>query len=440
MAVKPEAGQVIHETKTTRIENADEKAPGGGRKHPPMWDFIETLTAEQWNSKEYEIILYRGKKFDRGAYCAKYYELIDPERIKKDFGGGFFNLMMKVPPGKQLRYNEDLEIAGAPREDAQISTTPVAGDALSQMVAMFREEIRSLREELRTSRGGDLGLEAVKQALALNGQVFNSAANAATNTLTHLANGGAAPVTPNPLSDPVALMNFVVQIKNMFAPTPTNSLKDTLETLQMFKSAGLMGNAGGSEKLTDKLVMAVVQQLPTLAQYASGMMDSMARSEQAKAQALALQRGQTITVQPVQQPPAPPPQNVLQMPTPAVAPPGEPTPEQKMQMEAVFQLIENRIVALINNQQLTPEQAAEATLKFIDEVDPVEAHADKQNLIDALLKYGQMGVDHLFTSRPILTAVPKGERLEAFKRAFLDMGVRVSAPENMQPNPSTPVA
>src|SRR5271157_1042877 len=92
-----------------------------------MWDFIESLTPDQWNTKDYEIILYRGTKYDRGAYCCKYFELIDHERIKNDFGGGKYNILMKVPLGKQLRYNEDLEIAGVPKESAQIAITwPIA--------------------------------------------------------------------------------------------------------------------------------------------------------------------------------------------------------------------------------------------------------------------------------------------------------------------------
>ena len=446
MVVRPAQGEVLRETKTTTIEPAEEQR-AGGRKHPPMWEWIETLTAEQWNTKEYEFIVYRGSKFDRGAYCCKYYELIDAERIKKDFGGGKYNILMKVPPGKQLRYNEDLEIAGSPKEDAQIAA-PAANDAMGQIIVMFREELRSLREELKAARGGDFAVKAAKQATTLSGEVFKSSLVAAQSTLSSIANGGAGHAT-NPMNDPMRMMEFLAQVKTLFAPSSTNSLQETLATLKLFKESGLMGPAGGGgEKLTDKLVMGLVNSLPTLTQHFSSIMDGYSRAEQAKATAAAIARGVAppITVQPIQQPaPQPQPPNVITMPAPQQEPAptaadGQPTADQVAQAENMMRYIETKIVEILSNQALTPEEAAAQALTFIDVTDPVSQHPNGRNLIDEIVQHGKAGLDWVFNSRTILQEIPKDERLEAFKKAFLDGARPVAVPENLKPNPNTPPA
>jgi len=444
MGVKPLEGQVIRETKTTSIEPAEERS---GRKHPPMWDFIESLTPEQWNTKEYEIILYRGTNTSRGEYCAKYFEPVDHERIKKDFGGGPYNLLMKVPPGRQLRYNMDITIAGPPKENAQIAT-PAANDAMGQIIVMFREELRSLREELKAARGGDFAMKAAEQATTLSGQVFSSSLAAAQSTLSRISNGG-TDHAPNPMSDPMQMMQFLAQVKTLFAPSSTNSLQETLATLKLFKESGLIGPAGGGggEKLTDKLVMGLVNQLPTLTQHFSGIMDGYRRAEEAKLNAAAIARGMQppINVTPVHQPAAPQPPNVITMPSPqpeATAPPanGQPSPDQLAQAEQMMQYIEQKIVEILSNQTLTPEEAAAQALTFIDVTDPVSQHPNGRNLIDEILQHGKMGLDYIFSSREILKRVPQDGRLEAFKQAFLDGARPVTAPADLKPDPNTPPA
>jgi hypothetical protein len=445
MAVRPAEGQVIRETKTTTIEPAEEQR--SGKKHPPMWDFIESLTPDQWNSKDYEIILYRGTKFDRGEYCAKYFEAIDFDRIKNDFGGGKYNILMKVPPGKQLRYNEDCSIAGLPKENPQTAHA-MPTDATSQLLFMFREELKSLREELRASRGGDLGLEAVKQALQLNGTVFSSAATAATGTLERLANGSSGSHAAGPMDD-IMKQFMAAAIAKMLNPA------DPIENFTKMASAmGALGfkmnpmGSGGGEKLTDKLVMGLVNQLPTLTQHFGSIMDGYRRAEEAKAAAAAYARGvqPPINVQPIQQPPAPAAlNNVIAMPAPqpeAAAPPanGQPSPDQLAQAEQMMQYIEQKIVEILSNQALTPEEAAAQALTFIDVTDPVSQHPNGRNLIDEILQHGKMGLDYIFSNREILKRVPKDDRLEAFKNAFLEGARPVTGPADLKPDPNTPPA
>jgi hypothetical protein len=115
---------------------------------------------------------------------------------------------------------------------------------------------------------------------------------------------------------------------------------------------------------------------------------------------------------------------------------GTASAEQLAQAEQMLQYIEQKIVELLANEQNTPEQAAISALTFIDVTDPVKAHPDGKNLIDQVLQYGEMGLRHIFSTRPILQQVQPGERLEGFMKAFLENGRRVSAPENLKPDPT----
>lgn len=443
MAVRPAAGEVVRETKTITIEPADKANGKTQPQHPPMWDFIESLTPEQWASREYEITLYRGTKNGDKVWCGKYYEPLDPERIKKEFGGGSFNLWVKVPPGRQLRYNQDIQIAGAPKEEPISMPSPT--DPMGQMMLMMRDELRALREEMRQGRGGDLQLEAIKQALSLNGQVFSNAATAATGTLQRLAGGDPTAHAPSPME---AMMTQFMTAAIAKMLNPADPIENFAKMAQAMAGIGFKigGNAGG-EKLLDKLAVGLVNQLPVLSQHVAGIMDGYRRAEEAKAATAAIARGiqPPITVQPIPQPaaPAPPPTNVIAMPAPAAETQpanGELTPDQKVQMEQLVNYIEQKVVEIFMDESLTPEQAAIQALTFIDVTDPVKAHPDGRNMIDELLKHGELGLNWIFANRPILKQVPQGERLEAFKRAFLENGRRVPAPENLQPNPDTPPA
>jgi hypothetical protein len=442
MAVRPVQGEILRETKITTIEPAEEKSNGKRQQHPPMWDFIDSLTPEQWASKEYEITLYRGTKNGDKVWCGKFYEPIDPERIKRDFGGGSYNLWMKVPPARQLRYNEDIQIAGSPKEDSV--SMPLPTDPMGQMMAMMRDELKALREELRTSRGGDLGLEAVKQALALNGTVFSSAATAATGTLQRLAGGDTAAVhPPNPMDDLMRQFMTAAIAKMM---NPADPIENFAKMAQAMAGIGFkMGGNAGGEKLVDKLALGLVNQLPVLTQHVAGIMDGYRRAEEAKLNTVALTRGvpPPINVAPVQQRPTQQPGNVITLPTPQPETQpanGQPTQEQLMQAEQMMQYIEQKIAEILSNQALTPQEAAVQALTFIDVTDPVGKHPNGRNLIDEILQHGKTGLDWIFSNRPILQEIPKDDRLEAFKLAFIENGRPVPVPENMQPNPSTPPA
>jgi hypothetical protein len=424
MAVKPVAGEVLVEERRTRVETPAAEDRTNGRKHPPMWDFIESLPLNDWNSKEYEMTLYRGTKVNRGAWCGKFYEPMTPDKIQSKFGGGSYVIYMKVPPGNQLRYYEEIEIVGAAKNDVDVSTLgPTASDATSQLIALFREEMRAMREEMRAARGGDLGIEAVKQAMSLNGQVFSSAVPAVTAAINGGAHGSG---------------NGMDEITKQFLQAAIAKMMNPSDPIEAFaKMAGAMGNlgfkmGGGPQvNLATELARGLMNALPQLAGHVGGIMDQYRRAEEAKMNTAALMRGAApITVHAAQPSPSPAPQtNVLEMPPPA-APAGI-TPEQQMNAEQVFQYVETKVVELLMNLDLTAEEAANDAITFIDVTD--------KNLIDELLRHGEGGLRWAFNNREILKRVPPGPRLDAFISEFVKNARKVPMPIPPVP-PNVPVA
>lgn len=108
------------------------------------------------------------------------------------------------------------------------------------------------------------------------------------------------------------------------------------------------------------------------------------------------------------------------------------SPEQQQAAEQLFQYVEAKVVELLLNLDLTPEEAANDALTFIDVTD--------KNLVDELLRHGEPGLRWAFGSRPTLMKVPPGPRLDAFIAEFVKNGRKVAVPIPLQPNPNIPVA
>lgn len=430
MAVKPATGEVLVEEKRTRVETPATEERTGGRKHPPMWDFIDTLTPDSWNTKDYEMTLYRGSKSNRGAWCGKFYEPMTPDKIQAKFGGGSYVIYMKVPPGNQLRYYEEIEIVGPVKNnfDASVST-PASSDATSQLIALFREEMRAMREEMRAARGGDLGIEAVKQAMSLNGQVFSSAVPAVTAAINGGANGGHA---PSPM-DELTRRFLDAAISKML--NPADPIENFAKMAQAMGSLGYkMGGANPNGGLAAELARGLMGALPQLAAHVGGIMDQYRRAEEAKMQQVAMMKGLPAPINMAPNPPAAPATNVIEMP-PAANPSGDApvmTQEQSMNAEQLFQYVETKVVELLLNTDLTPEEAANDALTFIDVTD--------KNLVDELLRHGEAGLRWAFANRAILKQVPQGPRLESFISEFVRNARKVSMPVPPVPNPNIPPA
>jgi hypothetical protein len=440
MAVRPAAGEVLEQTTRTRLltkEEHNDKEP-----RPELWEFVDSLTPTTPSDPDYEFTLYRGRKVQKSeekSWIGKFYEPMTPSRIQAMFGGGEYNVWLKVRVGNgkalTLRWNEDLKIEGLPKTPAEVSAAPAAGDATSQIIAMFREEMRSLRDELKVMRGGDAGVRAVEQAVTLSGQVFGSAATAAVGTLQNIASRGADGHQTNPME---GLMTQFMTAAIAKMLNPADPIENFSKMVAAMSGLGMkVGGGGGEGKLIDKLAIGLVDKLPALAQYGAQIMAQYRAAEEAKVHQAAIIRGVPPPV-PAQIPP--PPSNVVVMPSPE-APPAPMNQEQQMQQaEQMLQYIERKLVELLADESISPEQAAGDALTFIDVTDPVNAHPDKKNLVDQVIAHGEAGLRWVFTNRPILQQVPQGPRLDAFIKTFVEEGNRPPTMAVQKPNPQAPPA
>jgi hypothetical protein len=440
MAVKPAAGETLVEERRTRLESATNSKDTSRDSLLPIWDFVESMDAGYLNRCEFTI--YRGRaaqKAEDKTWIGKFYEKISPDIIQQRWGGGEYNVWMKVPIGDsdklQLKYNVDLKIEGSPKAfSGQRDASPIpANSEIAQVLAMMREDRQMFMAAIERLSGAGSSQEAVRQALALNGQVFSSAMPAVVKTLegvngTH-SNGGSSGM------DDLTKTFLQAAISKMLNPADPieafSKMAGAMSTLG-FKMGG--GNPNGG--IAVELARGLVNALPQLAGHVGGIMDQYRRAEEAKLKTAALIRGQSITVEANHNPTpaAPAHTNVLEMPA---APAAENsatsiTPEQAMRAEEIFQLVESKVVELLLNLDLTPEEAANDALTFIDVMD--------RNLADELLKHGEPGLRWAFGNRATLRQVPQGPRLDAFIAEFVKNGRKVAVPIPLAPDPNIPPA
>jgi hypothetical protein len=438
-AVKPAPGETVETTTRTRVVPTGNDETGGRERLPELWEMVETLPATTTSENpDYEFTLYRGPKEEKDReWIGKFYERLTRDRIQSMCGGGVFNVWLKLRVGNgralTLKYNENVKIYGAPKDSGELpSTRTPNGDASTLHLA-----INALIDELRAARGGNVQSESIKNAMALQGDVFRSGVDVVRSTLATASPQPAA----NPMSSPAAALEFLRAAKDLFGTPATNSLQDTLNTLKLFKESGLIGGPGGGEgKLLDRLALSLVDRLPELAQYGAQIMAQYRAAEEAKVQQAALIRGVNPpppAAIPVNATPAAP-SNVVVMPSPDQA--ATPALEQQMEVEQMLQYIEKKMVELIMNENISAEQAANDALTFIDVTDPVSAHPDGKNLVDQVLAHGEGGLRWIFANRQILKQVPAGPRLEEFIKVFVTEGQRPPQTAVQAPNPNAPPA
>lgn len=448
-SVKPAPGEVLEQTTRTRVVSDEKDEPGRRERLPELWEMVDTLApVTNSDNPDYEFTLYRGPKEDKDReWIGKFYERMSRDKIQSLCGGGVFNVWLKLrvhPNAKTLtlKYNDNLKIAGSPKNvvEPEVLRSSDRMDPTSQLVTLFREEMRALREELKASRGGDLAVDAMRRGVDAAGQMLSVAATSATGTLQRIA-GNSGENNSNPMASPGAALEFLKAAKDLFGTPATNSLQDTLNTLKMFKESGLIGGTSAGEgKLLDKLALSLVERLPALAQYGASIMGQYRAAEEAKVHQAALIRGVPLPA-PAAIPAtvAPGQSNVVVMPSPEQTAAAS-SQDQQMEVEKMLQYIEQKMVELIMNENITPEQAANDALTFIDVTDPVSAHTDGKNLVDQVLAHGEGGLRWIFDNRPTLKQVPKGPRLDAFIKIFWEEGQRPPQTAVQTPNPNAPPA
>lgn len=439
-SVKPAAGEVVEQTTQTRIRREDPPPPPAVARPRDIWDYVESVPVGDWASGERQFTIYRGRKSQRAeekTWIGKFQEKITQDIIKERWGGGEYNVWLKIPPGSQLAYNEDLKIDGLPKTHSEALTSngsAASSSEIGQVLAMMREDRQMFMAAIERLSGSGSSQKAVEQALALNGQVFSSAMPAVVDTLARVgsANGGS---NGGGGMDEITRRFLEAAISKMM--NPADPIETFAKMTQAMGSIGFkMGGGNPSGGIAVELGRALIGTLPQLASHVGGIMDQYRRAEEAKLQHAALVRGQHVPAAPAAPQPAAPPTKVLEMPAPAgdAATPaqGGLTGDQAQQAEALLQFVETKVVELLLDPNLTPEEAANDALTFMDVTD--------KTLVDALLQHGDMGVRWAFENRAILKQVPKGPRLDAFIAEFVNKGKKVAMPIPPMPDPNIPPA
>ncbi len=426
MAVKvaPAAGSVIEETKRTRVIPAN--SPDNDIEKPwrvlDKWDYIASLTPEQWGRENLMVYLYRYDEKGNPWGIGKFTGPLDEFKVLEMFGGGRFNLKMKRGP--QLIINDDFQLEGPAR-------TPGANGAASPNTSATPSEgallttINALIEELRAARGGTLATDAIRSAMTLQGQVFGAGVEAVKSTLSHAASPAAA--VPDPMRD-IQMQLMQAMIAKMLNPT------DPIETFAKMAAAvkALPGFGGGSDKTG--IALELVRQVPTIANTLVQGAQAWRLAEESRERQIALTRGAQppISVTPIQHPPA----NVVEMPTPAATPAASaaaPAPAPPVQVEVPqmpIETLEQMLCNIIADPGLTIDQAANEACALIERSMP--------GMTDQMVVRGEEFLLGLFRERPVLQQVANHPRLPEFVKKFIE--VVKAAPVVQPPNPAAPVA
>lgn len=436
MAAKPGPGETI--VQRTSIESSNQQQDPD--KLPPFWEYVESLNDADWASQGYRFVIERGRKelkSDERSYIGDFFEKLTPADIAKRWGGGDYTIWFKVPPkGQQLKYKVGLKVDGAPLTaavgaSASSNGAVAPGDPISQMISMFREEMRGLREELKLARGGDAATQAVQQAVGLTGQVFSAATQAATQTLTNIAGASHPAAAPNPMQD-IQMQLMQAMIAKML--NPSDPIETFAKMLAAVKTLGL-GGAVGSGSTVAQLAIEGIRVLPQAISEGVKGLQYWHLAEEARARQVATMRGQNpnpinVTPQPpppvsAAAPPAPPPPvNATANPAPQSG--GGEAPSVQVNIES----IEIGLVRILANQAFTIEEAAHRAAALMEDLVP--------GMPDQVAAAGEAQILKLFQERPILMQVPQNPRLTEFIKKFIEV-VR-AAPYVAPPQPNAPPA
>ena len=445
MAVKPAAGETVKETKYTEVIPASE--PGERIRLPELWDFVETLSpTTDLSNPDYQFTIYRGmksQKSDEKEWLGKFHERMTREKIQSMFGGGVFNVWLKLRVGKgnalELKYNEDLKIGGEPRAAAAAgggaSSASIANDPLSRLIDLMDRRLAQMEAKLETATGSGAAVDAVRQAMTLNGQVFSAAMPAVTGALQKITEPHNA--APNPMDD-LNRQFMTAMIAKML--NPSDPIEQFSKMLMAMKGVpGLMGVGGDKTGIA----LELVRQVPQVAMSLVQGVEHWRFAEEARARHAAILRGgaPAIPANPIPQAPAAPP-NVIPMPAAAHEAASEMAPQQpaidamaELQRQPIppmpIEQIEMKLCEIIADMNLTTEQAATEACALIERFLP--------GMTEQMASRGEEYIlDFFRTQRPILRQVAEHPRLLEFVRKFIE--TVNAAPVVQLPNPAAPVA
>lgn len=306
-------GQVEEKTIRTRILPAEETEPHRGRKWPPVWDFLPTVTPEQWKNGAVVISLYRYDPVtEKRCALEKFTECIDEFAVKRRFGGGKFNMLVNVnppiSPEASLRYNEEFYIEGepiTPKPDADSHARIGGNGADANAVTLEALRMMSNPEVMR------LQMELIRNASIQAMEIMKSQIPAAQNPLQTLRDAKEILGVGTPAPDPFREMFMPLMIK-MFerALVPGDPL-ESVKTVGALVEA--MKTFTGQNVKTD-VMSTLVSNLPALMDRGVSVVREYRLAQEAQVRGLEIQRGitpsstQPITVEAHEVQPNPTPQ------------------------------------------------------------------------------------------------------------------------------------
>jgi hypothetical protein len=410
---------------------------------PEFWDYIESLTPEQWS--DHIVYLYREdpKASNYGnmpAYLDKFvgfievrpgYQIPMDDRgnieaaIREKFGGRAFRLICKK--GKE-RITEGKCVNEAPPKLPDANAQYATANPLPNAAA-------------HQSDANAIASKAIDTVANQPQEVMNIAINALRASAELIAKS-ATPPAPNPtqsLDSELDKAFKAAMIQKLLAPPP-----DPVETFLRIKTA--LGDGGGANPLVDRLLTAAVDRFMTppvvtapgrstmidlgrealsvLPNVVDRAMTNWRLGIEAQRDAIAMQRGMNpqpgTSPGPQPQPGAPAP--VIEMPTRTAEPqanPGE--PPAVVNVQPPLEYIETVLVRILKDKDLTVEEAVDETLSFLYWGYPemVGLLLDPPKL-DQRLAPGEQGILQLFQNRPTLMPMMTNlPRLTEFIRKFI---------------------
>jgi hypothetical protein len=388
------------EKKTTFTESipAEEVQPGKKPRRPPIFDYLPTLSAQDWKEKECVLYLYR---YDRvtGEKNAleKFNEAIDPFTVKRLYGGGHFNVMMKEGP--ELIYNVDFGCEGEEITPAHTSAAaaPTDGNSavtLEALRMMSNPEIMRMQMELYTT--------AAKNAM----DIMRSQIPTAQDPLATLRNAKEILGLGAPVADPFREMFMGILVKLIErSMNPADPIESFTKMAAAVKGITGEGGTGGGDALS-----TLIAQAPTLGKYVVEGMREARMTTEANYRITMAQRGGV--------PPNIPSSQVIDVsaepgripnPAPAEAATGSESPSEPKVISGPSQeWVFLRIVEMVRD----PRTEGSDLLRFLDNV-----KAD--SLVDQIAQLSHDQIITLFKSDQILATVADDPRLPQLIDEFL---------------------
>jgi hypothetical protein len=397
--------------------------PRKRQRRTPIWEFLPTVSAEDWKNLRYEIRLYRyNPQTEKRMAVEKIYELIDPFWVQKKYGGGKYNVL--VQEDAQLIYNEDFECLGEPKVPVPgangTNGAPAAG---SDAVALQALHLMSNPEMMRGM------FQMYNMAAQQSMEMIRAQMPAPVDALATLRNAkeilGIGEHKDN-LLDTIRVLKEL----GIVGSPEKKGVTEVLELITTLKGSGLIATSQKPD-----LASTFLANLPALAdRMVNGLHEFRLQTESTE-RAMRLQRGEirpgdpgVITVDP-SAPPSSAPQNGPTAGSPAVAPtPGAMAGGQSVD-EATAQAIIirynlERLVAGIKEPNSTGEDMYDFLINAWPEIIPALAEMNKETLL-AFFKSAQFQQERL--GNTVLMAVADDPRLPKIIEEFLATVKKVAA-------------